>query len=149
MSDFLIMYGIKASLDIGGETPTFKPFCKGWENLTEALNEVVYSTFYLCDEGFGSSEVTAMQPAFTLTGKRVVGDELQDYIFATERKYALGEARKSTFKIEVKQLDNSIQTITCPVTLTNIQEWSGNAQDGSSVSVEIRFNGKPTFGTGD
>jgi hypothetical protein len=146
MSKFLVMYGVEVSLDTGTPTtPNFQPFGDGWENISEALNEVVYSGYFLKDKGFGNSEVTAMQPAFTLTGKRKVGDPLQDYIFDPALKYGLGEVRKSTIKVDVAKGDGTIQSMTCPVTLTNIQEFSGNTQDGSAISLEVRFNGQPTF----
>ena len=79
MSSFLVMYGVEASLDISNTAGTtdYQPFGDGWENITEALNEVVFSGFWLKDRGFGNSEVTAMQPAFTLTGKRKIGDPAQ------------------------------------------------------------------------
>lgn len=147
MGKFLVMYGVEAALDTSETaTPSYATLGEGIENLAEALNEVVYSGFYLSNDGFGNSEVTGMQPVFTITGKRIVGDPLQDYIFAPTRKYGLGEARKS--KLQVKVLNgNATSTMTVPVTIANVQEYSGNATDGSAISFELRFNGKPTMTT--
>lgn len=143
MGKLLEMYGIEPSIDISGGTgqPTFTAFGDGIENLAEQLNEVVYSGFFLSDKGYGNSEVTAMQPVFTFTGKRVVGDEVQDYIFS--KKYALGAERKTILKVTCNGITN--QTFTVPVTISNMQEYSGNTQDISAISFELRFNGKPVI----
>jgi hypothetical protein len=149
MGKFLVTYGIEASLDISNtSTADYQPFGEGFENLSEALNEVVYSSYYLSNEGFGNSEVTGMQPVFSLTGKRIIGDAVQDYIFAPERKYGLGEKRKSKLKVEVLNDDGTKKTvITVGVTIANIVEYGGNTTDGSGISCELRFNGKPTVTT--
>lgn len=87
-----------------------------------------------------------MQPVVTVSGKRIVGDAAQDYVFDPTRKYGLGEKRKSKLKLTIAGNANST-VITCPVTIANVQELSGNAQDGSAISFELRFNGKPTVTT--
>lgn len=138
---FLTMYGVGAEIDTAtsGAAESWAVLGEGIENLGETLNEVVYSGFYLHNEGYGNSEVTGMQPVVTVSGKRIVGDPAQEYIFDPARKYGLGDMRKSKLKLTI---GNTV--ITCPVTIANIQELSGNTQDGSAISFELRFNGKPT-----
>ena len=105
MNKFLTMYGVSAEIDTaenGATTENWAVLGEGIENLAEALNEVVYSGFYLHNGGYGNSEVTGMQPVVTMS----------------------------------------------PVTIANIQELSGNTQDGSAISFELRFNGKPEITTG-
>lgn len=145
MNKFLTMYGVSAAIDTAenGTAENWAELGEGIENLAEALNEVVYSGYYLNNGGYGNSEVTGMQPVVTMSGKRIVGDAAQDYIFDPSRKYGLGEKRKSKLKLTTVSKDGNV-VITCPVTIANMQELSGNTQDGSAISFELRFNGKPT-----
>lgn len=82
-----------------------------------------------------------MAPAFTLTGRRVIGDAAQEFIFGN--KYSLDTARQSSFKLEYTDAESATHTITCDCTICNIQEWSGASTDDSAISFEIRFDGKP------
>lgn len=150
MNKFLTMYGVSAEIDTaenGATTENWAVLGEGIENLAEALNELVYSGFYLHNGGYGNSEVTGMQPVVTMSGKRIVGDAAQDYLFNPDRKYGLGEKRKSKLKLTTASAEGDV-VITCPVTIANIQELSGNTQDGSAISFELRFNGKPEITTG-
>ena len=145
----LTVYNISASIgvsksgDAGSETWTYAPLEDGWDNLAEALNEVVQQYQFLKNKGFATNHVTGMAPAYTLTGRRVVGDQSQDYIF--EKKYGLDTERQSSLKLEYNNAEGTKQTITCNCTLCNIQEFSGASTDDSAVSVEIRFDGKPVI----
>lgn len=145
----LTVYNISASIgvsksgDAGSETWTYAPLEDGWDNIAEALNEVVQQYQFLKNKGFATNHVTGMAPAYTLTGRRVVGDQAQDYIFG--KKYGLDTERQSSFKLEYNDAEGTKQTITCNCTLCNIQEFSGAATDDSAVSVEIRFDGKPVI----
>lgn len=140
MSKYFVLYGVSAEIET--DEGVFAEIGDGIENLDEALNEVVYSGYFLKDKGFGNSEVTAMQPVFTFSGKRMVGDAAQDYIFDTDRKYGLGEARKTNFRLNMDNNGNTV-TMTVPVTIASIQEIGGAVQEGSGISFELRFNGKP------
>lgn len=145
----LTVYNISASIgvsksgDAGSETWTYAPLEDGWDNLAEALNEVVQQYQFLKNKGFATNHVTGMAPAYTLTGRRVVGDQAQDYIF--RKKYGLDTERQSSLKLEYNNAEGTKQTITCNCTLCNIQEFSGASTDDSAVSVEIRFDGKPVI----
>ncbi len=146
MKDLFTMYGIEASINTAtnGGTETYVPL-KGFDNLTEALNEVVQQYFFLEDKGFATNHVTGMAPAFTLTGHRLLGDPAQEYIFGN--KYGLGKDRESVFKIEHLNSEDATVAVTCPVTICNITEFSGASTDDSAISVEFRFNGKPAITT--
>lgn len=143
----LTMYNLTASIgtEKSGEAPsetwTYSELAEGFDNIAEALNETVQQYFFLSDSGFAKNHVTGMAPAFTLTGRRVIGDAAQDYIFS--KKYSLDTERQSSFKLEYTDTKGAKQTITCDCTLCNIQEWSGATTDDSAISVEIRFDGKP------
>ena len=147
MGKLLTMYGIEASINTAaaGAEETWSELAEGFDNISEALNETVQQYFFLKDKGFASNHVTGMAPAFTLTGRRVLGDAAQDYIFG--KKYKLDSERDTNFKLTYVDNAGATVTLTCPVSLCNIQEWSGAATDDSAVSVEIRFNGKPNVAT--
>ena len=143
----ITMYNLTASIGIQktGEpsaTWTYAELAEGIDNIAEALNETVQQYFFLSDDGLARTPVTGMATAFTLTGKRVMGDAAQDFIFGT--KYSLDTARQSSFKLEYTDAESTKQTITCDCTICNIQEWSGATTDDSAISFEIRFDGKPT-----
>lgn len=141
MSTLFTIYGIEASILTASEpSETYSPLCDGIDNVAEALNEVVQQYFFLCDKGFARNHVTGMAPAFTLTGRRVLGDAAQDYIFS--KKYGLGSDRQTTFKLTYTTGENPT-TVTCPCTICNIQEFSGASTDDSAISFEIRFDGRP------
>lgn len=141
MGKLLTVYGIEAS--ILTETPdTFAPLADGIDNIAEALNEVVQQYFFLKDKGFATNHVTGMAPAYTFTGRRVVGDAAQDYIFS--KKFELDTERQSQIRIVYTDAESQQQAITCSCTICNIQEYSGASTDDSAISFEIRFDGAPT-----
>ena len=143
----LTMYKLTAKIgtSINGTTWTYSNLDDGFDNISEALNEVVQQYQFLSDDGFARNHVTGMAPAFTLTGRRVLGDAAQDYIFS--KKYSLDEDRQSSFQISWTDTASTpvTHTITVDCTLCNIQEWSGASTDDSAISVEIRFDGAPTI----
>ena len=142
------LYNIQASIGTsqqpsGGEW-TYAPLAAGLDNVTETLNEVVQQYFFLNDGGFARNHVTGMAPTFTFTGRRVMGDAAQEYIFGN--KYKLDTNRSSSFQLVV--VNNSgeaptTKTLTVGCTICNIQEWSGASTDDSAISFEIRFDGAP------
>lgn len=138
----LTIYNLSASIGISNTsgTWTYAPLGNGIDNITEALNEVVQQYFFIDDKGFAKNHATGMAPTFTLTGRRVIGDAAQDYIFG--QKYGLDTARQSSFQLTYTQ-GGVVSTITCDCTLANIQEWSGASTDDSAISFEVRFDGQP------
>ena len=124
-----------------GESETMAEISKGFDNIAEALNEVLYQSAFLGDSGYGSSYVTGGQLTVTLSGTRFTGDAAQDYIFSDAVYYNWGKARETDIKMTCP--DGS--AISCPVTLAKITRSGGAANSNTAVSVEIHFNGKPTI----
>ena len=144
MADLFTIYGLSASIGtaVNSNTWTYASLDAGIDNVSEALNEVVGQYFFMADDGFATNHVTGLAPTFTLTGRRIVGDAAQDYIFS--KKYSLGAERESSFKLEWNEGDTG-KSLTVDCTICNIQEWSGASTDDSAISFEIRFNGAPTL----
>ena len=122
-------------------TWTYSVLGAGIENLSEALNEVVNQYQFLSDGGYARNHVTGMAPAVTFTGRRVMGDAAQNYIFS--QKYALDVNRQSSFTLSYVDAEGATTTITVDCTICNIQEWSGATTEDSAISFEVRFDGKP------
>ena len=145
----MTMYGLSAQIGTksSGQAPdvtwTYAPLADGIDNIAEALNEVVQQYFFLSDSGFAKNHVTGMAPSFTLTGRRIMGDAAQEFIFGN--KYSLDTARQSNFKLTWDDAGGAEHSLTCNCTICNIQEWSGATTDDSAISFEIRFDGKPTL----
>lgn len=143
-SKLITMYNLSASINTAasGAAAVYSELADGIDNIAEALNEVVQQYFFLKDNGFAQNHVTGMAPAWTLTGRRVLGDAAQEFIFGN--KYGLDTERQTTFKLEYTNASNATVSITVPCTICNIQEFSGAATDDAAISFEIRFDGQPT-----
>jgi hypothetical protein len=144
MGKLFTTYGIEASILTSGssEAEMYSELADGIDNIAEALNEVVQQFFFLKDKGFATNHVTGMAPAYTFTGRRVMGDTAQDFIFG--KKYSLDTDRQSKLKIAYTE-GSTEKTISCNCTICNIQEFSGASTDDSAISFELRFDGKPTI----
>lgn len=116
--------------DLGGFT----------KNVAQALNEVLYQATYYSDGGWGSTEVTGGQYTVTLTGDRKNGDAACDYIFAEERQFGFGDARKTKLRVR-----RGNAAIVWNVSLANITDALGDANQPNAVTVTIHSNGKPVF----
>lgn len=144
MGKLFTTYGIEASIltSRSSEAEVYSELADGIDNIAEALNEVVQQFFFLKDKGFATNHVTGMAPAYTFTGRRVMGDTAQDFIFG--KKYSLDTDRQSKLKIAYTE-GSTEKTISCNCTICNIQEFSGASTDDSAISFELRFDGKPTI----
>ena len=141
------LYTYSAEIDTtpNAASPTWAAVCAGFNNISEALNESVQQYFFLCGNGFAANYVTGMAPAITLSGRRIYGDTAQDYIFG--KKYDLMSARDTHFRLKRTDAAGTTTTvISANVTLCNMTDVSGAANDASACSVEIRFNGAPFQG---
>lgn len=142
---FLVMYGVEVQINtLPSGTASYAVIGDGITNISEALNEVKQSMFFLINKGFGQSEITGMHPAITFTGNRVHGDTAQDFIMGL--KYSLGSARKTDIKIKVFDPEaptTVYSNYTAEVTITDIQELSGATENGSDISFTLEFNGAP------
>ena len=132
------------SIEIGtsnsGGTWSYAKLCKGIENVTFASNEQNQQYFFLCGEGFAQNEVTGGAPELQVSGRRIKGDEAQDYIVG--KQFALGTDRNSSIKITAEG-----QVITCDCSIGDVVSFGGATLDVNTFSCTIRFNGKPTVTT--
>ena len=140
-----INYNITLEIDVS-DAPHTEPewadlgvFTK---NVAQALNEVLYQATYYSGGGWSSTEVTGGQYTVTLTGDRKNGDPACDYIFDKERQFAFGDARKTKMRIR-----RGNEAIVWDVTLANITDAMGDANQPNAATVTIHGNGKPTFET--
>lgn len=136
---------VKCELDIS-EAPHTSPVWGDmgvmFKNVAPTLNEVLYQATYLSSGGWGSTEVTGGQYTVTFTGDRKNGDPVNDYIFSKEVQFAFGEARKTKMRL-VRGKD----AIVWDVTLANITDAGGDANQPNAVTLTVHGNGKPTFET--
>ena len=147
--NLLVTYGISLEINTAPveEAPTWTPLCAGFNNITEALNEVLQQYFFLCQKGFANNYVTGMAPVVTLTGVRILGDAAQEFIFGN--KYKLLKNRETQLQItRANNDDKTTSIVTVPVAMQNIQEYSGGTTDGAAISVEFAFNGEPKLTSG-
>lgn len=146
MAELQLVYNYQLELNItpNDPNPTWLPFCKGWSNVAESLNEVLYQATYLCDKGWGSTEVTGGQYIVTLTGVRYIGNPLQDWIFSADVMYAFGDVRKTQLRVT----KGPTEIMTWDVTLANITETGGDANQPGAITVAIHGNGAPTISGG-
>ena len=145
MSSFLTNYNITAEIGVSlsDSTWTYATLGAGIDNVSEALNEVVQQYQFLNGQGYAENHVTGAAPAWTFSGRRILGDTAQDYIAGL--KYEFDDARKSSLKISYTKGDDDYEFVV-PVTICNIVDIGGGASTDDSVfSCEIRFDGKPTF----
>lgn len=147
-TEYLTVYNISPEIGISnvGGVWTYAVL-NGIDNAAEALNEVIQQYQFLENKGFASNHVTGVAPAWTLSGRRLLGDPAQDYIAGL--KYSLGAARKSSLRISYTDTSSGTavaKSITVPCTLANIQDiGGGSSTDDSVFSVEVRFDGRPTL----
>ena len=141
MPDIVLNHHYKLELDItpGGPSRTWAEIKRGFSNLAESLNEVLYQASHFGDGGWGSTEVTGGQNIATLTGVRYEGDPVQDYIFSDAVRYAFGSARKTSLRIS----KGDVALIEWGVTLANITQSGGDANQPAAITVAIHCNGAP------
>ena len=118
-------------------TWTYSKLCKGIESMEFNENEQNQQYFFLCGEGFAHNEVTGAAPEIVISGRRIAGDEAQDYVVG--KQFLLGANRNSSVKIvaEGKQ-------ITCDCTIGAITSFGGATTDVNAFGCTLRLNGKPT-----
>lgn len=143
MSYLLTQYGVELEINTTpfAASKTWAPVCDGFNNLDEALNEQVQEYFFLCGKGYGSDEVTGIHPVLSLSGVRKIGDAAQDFIFSN--RLNLMEARKTDLRFSIANADGTVTRWTNRVTMKNIKSFGGATTDGSAVTVDFSFNGRP------
>ena len=117
---------------------TYAKLCKGIESVSFTPNEQNQQYFFLCGNGFAHNEVTGGAPELTVSGRRIVGDDAQDFICG--KQFALGNDRNTSVKIvaEGKQ-------IICDATIGDVTSFGGSTLDINSFGCTIRLNGEPTI----
>lgn len=146
MSDFLLVaHGIQTEIDTtpNGSARTWVQFGNGIENFSEAMNETIQQYFFYSDKGYARNYVTGMAPSYTCSGRRIMGDAAQDFIFNDARKFGLMVERATNFRISYGNADGSVTQILCEITIANASCLGGATTDGSPISFEVRVNGKP------
>ena len=141
------MYKLKLEIGIShvGNSYTYAPLKAGIENISEAMNYVVNKYQFMSGDGWGNTHVTGAHPEWTATGKRIFGDPAQDYIFGLKDKF--GADRDTMLRVTIVDSSSGSSVTKSwvqPVTISDIQEWSGATTDDSSISITIASNGKPT-----
>jgi hypothetical protein len=140
------------SIDTSGalKSGTWAPFGTGFSNFAMSLNEVIETNAWLNGGGWANSDVVGGQIKFEQSGKRVVGDAAQDYIFSDAVRFGFGQARKTQVKFEQKNgLTNEIiSTVTVDATIVKAAYEGGDTQAGSAISVAIDCNGAPALTVG-
>lgn len=116
---------------------TYSKVCAGIQGSPWSANEQIQQFFFMCGEGFAHNEVTGMAPEIQVTGRRVVGDDAQDYVVG--KQFTLGKDRKSS----VKLISNGKQYV-ADCTICDVVCFGGNSTDNAPFSFNIRLNGKPT-----
>lgn len=141
----LVQHGISVEIGVSQNLGvwTYAELDSTWDNLTEALNEVIEQWFPAANNGFADNEVTGMAPVYTLTGKRIIGNTAQDFLFTN--KYAIGSNRRSSLRLTKIRADGTYNTVVCPCTFCNLVEIAGASTNGSQFSAELRLNGAPTL----
>jgi hypothetical protein len=151
MSKLAINYKNVMSIDTSGsaKSGTWAALGEGFDNIAEALNEVLETFEWLSDAGWARTEVLGGQITFDLSGKRVIGNTAQDYIYSDAVKYGFASYRKTQIKIERIDPETAAvySAVTVDATITKVGDDLGPARSGSAVSVSIACNGAPSLTT--
>ena len=121
---------------------TYSALCEGIESIEPSVNEQNQQYFFLCGGGGADNEVTGIAPEYAVSGRRVIGNAAQDYIVGL--RYALGDDRKSSMKVEIYNGTSLYQTIVADCTITDIVDFGGATTDNEPFSCTLRVNGIPT-----
>ena len=138
MADYmLVTHAIQIELNITptAQAPTWAVFGNGIDNLTEALNETIQQYFFMSNKGFASNYVTGQAPAYTCTGRKIVGDPAQEWIFNPSRKFGLMAERDTQILVSVPAANNLINQFTANVTIANVTDLGGATTDGSALGI--------------
>jgi hypothetical protein len=120
-------------------TPTLARLAAGITDFEVSFNEETDQSKYLDGDGWGTTTVIGGQVTFSFSGHRVYGDAAQDFIFA--KTLELGNARETEL---TWTLPNGAKYVGA-CTIATIDGVGGDAGAKQEFSLEIHFNGKPTF----
>lgn len=128
---------IEIGTSVSSNTWTYAELAAGIESMNPSFTENNQLFHFLEDEGWAWNEVTGGEPSIQISGRRIVGDDAQDYIVG--KQFALGPDRNSSARITAEG-----KVITCDCTITDVISFGGNSTDVNQFGCTIRFNGKPT-----
>ena len=142
------LYNWRFYIDIAPGIPS--RLCAGIESITENVNSQNKQYFFLCQKGTATNSVNGIAPQYTVSGRRVYGDETQEYIAGL--KYKFGKERVTGFHMERSVLDSStgntvVTQIEGPCTILDISDIGGATTDNVPFTFTIAINGKPTVTT--
>lgn len=122
---------------VSSNTWTYAKLCKGIESMEFQSGEQNQQFFFLCGNGYAHNETTGSAPQISCSGRRIVGDDAQDYI--ASKQFALGPDRTTSVKIiaEGKQ-------IICDATIGEVVSFGGSTLDVNAFSCTLYLNGQPT-----
>ncbi|MBU8768703.1 phage tail tube protein [Cytobacillus oceanisediminis] len=132
-------FEIDTAQDISGTASTYERVAAGINTFDPQWNEEIDQTPYFDGDGFGSSDVTSAQLVIAFEGHRKYGDAAQDFIAGLQIE--MGEARKTNFR----WTEPDGGSFEGWATIANIVAGSGAANEKSTFSFEVHFNGKPTY----
>ena len=148
MGDLAPMHEWRFYIEIPPDT--IARLCAGIESITENVNSQNKQYFFLCQKGTAVNSVNGIAPQYTVSGRRVYGDEAQEYIAGL--KYKFGKERETVFHMEREVLNRAtgntvITQIEGLCTIMDISDIGGSTTDNVPFSFTIAFNGKPSMQT--
>jgi len=117
----------------------FAPVAAGIATTTPSFDEDSDNTPYYDGQGFGSMDVTGINPSIQFTGHRLFGDKAQDYVAGLV--FEVGLQRKT--RLRWTQPDG--RQIVGSVTISGITPGGGDANAKNTFEFTATFNGKPTL----
>jgi hypothetical protein len=120
-------------------TATLARLGAGLASFDSSLNEETDQSTYLDGDGWGSTTVTGGQITLSFSGHRVYGDAAQDYIF--DKMLELGSGRETELTWTLPDGAKFVG----PCTIAALEGPSGDAGAKGEISIEIHYNGKPTY----
>ena len=119
--------------------------CAGIESITENIGGQNKQYFFLCQKGAAMNSVNGIAPQYTVSGRRIYGDEAQEYVCGL--KYKFGRHRKTTFRMEREWIavggDNMLTVIEGPCTILDVSDIGGNTTDNVPFSFVFALDAKP------
>ena len=135
-----IWVGISSTTSNNVVTWEYAKLCKGIESMTFTPNEQNQQYFFLCGNGFAHNETTGAAPQIEVKGRRIAGDDAQDFIAG--KQFSLGTDRNTSVKIIAEG-----QQIVCDATIGNVTSFGGQTLDVNAFGCTLLFNGQPTVTT--
>jgi len=130
-------------------TATYSRVGVGFDTATKSSNTTIQTNQWISEDK-GTTEITGKNIQKAISGKRVIGDDFNDFFCGLFEK--IGEDCETTL-VAVDMWNTPTGTV-YPAKLYNVvidcaNDGSGGATDGLPISGTIYFNGEPTDGSFD